>query len=186
MMCVHVGGAHLGQGAGQAGLPGRCALCQLTLQALVHPLLVLCWLECVWLQVAHSCLVAALPAQSSIQAASTIKHSTAVSDNSICAGYEHEDHAAEAHDVAALRCKGITAKTNFDMSRQASKLAHSPAARLLLQTALALLLLQPLAALTAAATSRVPKAGLLQHPGWLAADAASKHPTSLPASADKH
>ena len=37
-----------------------------------------------------------------------------------CAGYEHEDHAAEAHDVAALRCKGTKAKTNFPESRCAA------------------------------------------------------------------
>ena len=37
-----------------------------------------------------------------------------------CAGYEHEDHAAEAHDVAALRCKGTKAKTNFPESRRAA------------------------------------------------------------------
>lgn len=33
-------------------------------------------------------------------------------------GYEHEDHAAEAHDVAALKCKGKRVKTNFAIARQ--------------------------------------------------------------------
>ena len=32
-------------------------------------------------------------------------------------GYEMEDHAAEAYDVAALKCKGLAVKTNFDVSR---------------------------------------------------------------------
>ena len=34
-------------------------------------------------------------------------------------GYEHEEHAAEAYDVAALKCKGFKVKTNFDIDRQA-------------------------------------------------------------------
>jgi len=32
-------------------------------------------------------------------------------------GYELEEHAAEAYDVAALKCKGKKVKTNFDVSR---------------------------------------------------------------------
>ena len=32
-------------------------------------------------------------------------------------GYEHEEHAAEAYDVAALKCKGFKVKTNFDIDR---------------------------------------------------------------------
>ena len=32
-------------------------------------------------------------------------------------GYEHEDHAAEAYDVAAIKCKGPQVKTNFDKER---------------------------------------------------------------------
>ena len=35
-------------------------------------------------------------------------------------GYEHEEHAAEAYDVAALKCKGFNVKTNFDIDRQAA------------------------------------------------------------------
>ena len=35
-------------------------------------------------------------------------------------GYEHEEHAAEAYDVAALKCKGFKVKTNFDIDRQGS------------------------------------------------------------------
>ena len=34
-------------------------------------------------------------------------------------GYEDEEHAAEAYDVAALKCKGFKVKTNFDIDRQA-------------------------------------------------------------------
>ena len=36
------------------------------------------------------------------------------------AGYEHAVHVAEAHDVAALRCKGAKAKINFPESRCAA------------------------------------------------------------------
>ena len=32
-------------------------------------------------------------------------------------GYEHEEHAAEAYDVAALKCKGRKVKTNYDAER---------------------------------------------------------------------
>ena len=38
-------------------------------------------------------------------------------------GYEHEEHAAEAYDVAALKCKGFKVKTNFDIDRQAARSA---------------------------------------------------------------
>ena len=34
-------------------------------------------------------------------------------------GYELEEHAAEAYDVAALKCKGKKVKTNFDISKYA-------------------------------------------------------------------
>ena len=34
-------------------------------------------------------------------------------------GYEHEEHAAEAFDVAALKCKGMNVQTNFDINRWA-------------------------------------------------------------------
>ena len=44
-------------------------------------------------------------------------------------GYEHAEHAAEAYDVAALKCKGFKVKTNFDIDRQAaspySKTSHT-------------------------------------------------------------
>ena len=37
-------------------------------------------------------------------------------------GYELEEHAAEAYDVAALKCKGSTlAKVNFDLQRCAMR-----------------------------------------------------------------
>eukprot|EP00889_Picochlorum_renovo_P001290 jgi/Picre1/28320/NNA_003726.t1 len=32
-------------------------------------------------------------------------------------GYEHEEHAAEAYDIAALKSKGRTTKINFDLSK---------------------------------------------------------------------
>jgi hypothetical protein len=32
-------------------------------------------------------------------------------------GYEQEEHAAEAYDVAALKCKGCRVRTNFPVSR---------------------------------------------------------------------
>ncbi len=32
-------------------------------------------------------------------------------------GYEHEEHAAEAYDVAALKSKGPGVKTNFNTDR---------------------------------------------------------------------
>ena len=32
-------------------------------------------------------------------------------------GYEHEEHAAEAYDIAALKAKGKTTRTNFDLSK---------------------------------------------------------------------
>lgn len=34
-------------------------------------------------------------------------------------GYECEEHAAEAYDVAALKCKGCRVRTNFPVSRYA-------------------------------------------------------------------
>eukprot|EP00963_Diacronema_lutheri_P005679 scaffold436_cov336-Pavlova_lutheri.AAC.18 len=38
-------------------------------------------------------------------------------------GYEHEEHAAEAYDVAAIKCKGSTVKTNFPMSKYTELMA---------------------------------------------------------------
>lgn len=38
-------------------------------------------------------------------------------------GYEHEEHAAEAYDVAAIKCKGGTVKTNFPMSKYTELMA---------------------------------------------------------------
>ena len=35
-------------------------------------------------------------------------------------GYELEEHAAEAYDVAALKCKGPGAKVNFDLQQCAA------------------------------------------------------------------
>ena len=39
-------------------------------------------------------------------------------------GYELEDHAAEAYDVAALKCKGKKVKTNFDIGRYAELIQY--------------------------------------------------------------
>lgn len=39
-------------------------------------------------------------------------------------GYEHEEHAAEAYDVAALKSKGINVKTNFDIARHVPQLIY--------------------------------------------------------------
>jgi hypothetical protein len=41
-------------------------------------------------------------------------------------GYEAEEHAAEAYDVAALKCKGARVRTNFPLSRCAPR-ASCPA-----------------------------------------------------------
>ena len=38
-------------------------------------------------------------------------------------GYSTEEEAAEAHDVAALKCHGLKAKTNFHISRCSPGLA---------------------------------------------------------------
>ena len=32
-------------------------------------------------------------------------------------GFECEDHAAEAYDIALLKCKGAKGKTNFELSK---------------------------------------------------------------------
>ena len=32
-------------------------------------------------------------------------------------GYENEEHAAEAFDIAALKCKGRRVKTNFELTK---------------------------------------------------------------------
>jgi AP2-like factor, euAP2 lineage len=32
-------------------------------------------------------------------------------------GYECEEHAAEAYDIAALKCKGKRSKTNFELTK---------------------------------------------------------------------
>mmetsp|Transcript_17696 Transcript_17696/g.36245 ORF Transcript_17696/g.36245 Transcript_17696/m.36245 type:complete len:665 (+) Transcript_17696:561-2555(+) len=39
-------------------------------------------------------------------------------------GYELEEHAAEAYDVAALKCKGKKVKTNFDVSKYSELLQY--------------------------------------------------------------
>ena len=39
-------------------------------------------------------------------------------------GYELEEHAAEAYDVAALKCKGKKVKTNFDISKYGELLQY--------------------------------------------------------------
>ena len=39
-------------------------------------------------------------------------------------GYASEEEAAEAHDVAALKCHGLKAKTNFHLSRHACPSSH--------------------------------------------------------------
>ena len=39
-------------------------------------------------------------------------------------GYASEEEAAEAHDVAALKCHGLKAKTNFHLSRHACPSGH--------------------------------------------------------------
>ncbi len=41
-------------------------------------------------------------------------------------GYEHEEHAAEAYDVAAIKCKGKAVKTNFDIDRCACACRDEP------------------------------------------------------------
>ena len=43
-------------------------------------------------------------------------------------GYEEEAHAAEAYDVAALKCKGAKAgvRTNFELGRYSGLLASLP------------------------------------------------------------
>lgn len=43
-------------------------------------------------------------------------------------GYASEEEAAEAHDVAALKCHGVKAKTNFHISRYCWSLQHSDCA----------------------------------------------------------
>ena len=39
-------------------------------------------------------------------------------------GYDEEDHAAEAYDVAALKCKGKTIKTNFPIEKYSELLGY--------------------------------------------------------------
>ena len=42
-------------------------------------------------------------------------------------GYENEEHAAEAYDVAALKCKGPRVRTNFPLSRYVPPTSPAPA-----------------------------------------------------------
>lgn len=44
-------------------------------------------------------------------------------------GYEHAEHAAEAYDVAAIKCRGFKVKTNFDVDRQAPVLPTAQTSR---------------------------------------------------------
>lgn len=46
-------------------------------------------------------------------------------------GYELEEHAAEAYDVAALKCKGIKVKTNFPVQKYMELMSYLDTARAL-------------------------------------------------------